>query len=221
MRLHSAFFAAAAATAVSCWFAVHALSQATPLTPQQPPPALPSLATRRSSIVPVSLDPPEVTAIAGEISQRARRFKPLFGQVYAADWVAKGAPETYIAQWNSIGEQNAAVETEMADLTQHPDAMPGVIRALFRLHRFDGDLMGLLPGVRRYQSASLADQMESVAASDQRQIEKLQQYVLDLANGEERMLDIEDKEAQRCRASLASQPIVRPAPPKKTNGSSK
>ncbi len=217
MRLHSVFFAAAAAVAISCWFAAHALSQAPPQTTQETP----SLAARRSSMVPVSLDPPDVTAIAGEISQRARQFKPLFGEVNAADWLAKGAPEAYIAQWNSIGEQNAAIETEMADLAQHPDVMPGVIRALFRLHRFDGDLMGLLPGIRRYQSGSLADQMESVAASDQRQIEKLQQYVLDLANGEERLLDIEDKEAQRCRASLASQPIVRPAPPQKKNGSSK
>jgi hypothetical protein len=49
----------------------------------------------------------------------------------------------------------------------------------------------------------------------------LQRYVLDLANQKEQLLSIEDKEAQRCRSALASQPIARPVAPKKTNGLSK
>jgi hypothetical protein len=60
-----------------------------------------------------------------------------------------------------------------------------------------------------------------VAVSDQAGVDKLQQYVLDLADANEKQLSVEDEEAQRCRATLASQPPVRPAAPKKTNGTSK
>ncbi len=95
------------------------------------------------------------------------------------------------------------------------------MRALFRVHRFDSDLNALLIAVRRYQNPALADLIESVSVTDQAGVEKLQQYVLDLADANEKQLGIEDEEAQRCRANLASQPPVRTAAPKKTNGTSK
>jgi hypothetical protein len=118
-------------------------------------------------------------------------------------------------------EQNQAIETDMKDIAQHPEGMQDVMRALFRVHRFDSDLNELLSAVRRYQNPALADLIESVAVSDQAGVEKLQQYVLDLADATEKQLSVEDEEAQRCRGNLASQPPVRTAAPKKTNGTSK
>ena len=142
-------------------------------------------------------------------------------QVHVTEWVAKGAPEAYASQWKSLGEQNQAIETDMTAIAGHPEAMQDVMRALFRVHRFDSDLNALLGAVRRYQNPALADLIESVAVSDQAGVDKLQQYVLDLADANEKQLSVEDEEAQRCRATLASQPPVRPAAPKKTNGTSK
>jgi hypothetical protein len=97
----------------------------------------------------------------------------------------------------------------MAAISQNPKAMQDVIRALFRVHRFDGDLNILLAAVRRYQNPALADLIESVATGDQIGVGKLEQYVLDLADATEKQLGVEDEEAQRCRASLVSQPPVR------------
>jgi hypothetical protein len=107
----------------------------------------------------------------------------------------------------------------MSGIAQHPEAMQDVMRALFRVHRFDSDLDGLLGSVRRYQNPALADLIESVAAGDLKSIEKLEQYVLDLANEKERELDLENNEAQRCRSILASQPPVHPSAPRKTTTS--
>jgi hypothetical protein len=216
MRLRPAFFAVTLAAVISCWFAVRAQQQT------------PAGADRASSqpafhpaLEPVFLDPTQVTAIAAEIAQRSERLKPLFEQVHAAEWVSQGAPDAYVSQWNSLSEQNAAIEADMTGIAQHPEAMSDVIKALFRVHRFDADLAGMLNGVRRYRNSSLADLIESATAGDQRGVDRLQQYVLDLANQKEQLLDIEDKEAQRCRSNLANQPIARPAVPKKTNGPSK
>ena len=214
MRLRPAFFAVTIAAVISCWFAIRAQQQVPGNT------NLPG-STNHGSIQAVYLDSSQVAEVAGGISQRSERLKALLDQVHAEQWISQGAPEVYASQWKSIGEQNAAIEADMTTITQHPEAMSDVIKALFRVHRFDADLSGLLTGVRRYQGASLADAIDAVAAGDQRGVDSLQQYVLDLANQKEQLLDIEDKEAQRCRASLATQPIARPAATKKTNGPSK
>jgi hypothetical protein len=197
MRVRPAFFACLLAVSIACWFVVRGQQQ----------PAV---------VDPIVLEPEQVTAIAGEISQRSEHLKPMLDQVHTADWVAKGAPEAYVAQWRSLTEQNQAIETDMATIEQHPEGMSDIMKALFRVHRFDSDLDGLLKAVGRYQNPALADLIQSVAIGDQNGVGKLQQYVLDLATEKERLLDVEDKEAQRCRSELANQP--RPTAARKTNG---
>jgi hypothetical protein len=168
----------------------------------------------------IPIDSSEVPSIATKISDRSEHLKPMFGQVHISEWIEKGAPETYNSQWNSLVQQNQAIETDMKDIAAHPEGVQDVMRALFRVHRFDSDLNALLIAVRRYQDSALADLIESVAVGDQASVEKMQQYALDLADATEKQLSIEDEEAQRCRGSLASQPPVRTAAPKK-NGTSK
>jgi len=206
MRLRPAFLASLLAVSIACWFVVRG---------QQPPIVIPAV------VDPVVLEPTEVTAIALEISQRSEQLKPMLDQVNTADWVAKGAPEAYVPQWSSLTEQNLAIENDMTTVEQHPEAMSEIMKALFRVHRFDSDLDRLLRAVRRYENPSLADLIESTAAGDQRGVQKLQEYVLDLASEKERLLDVEDKEAQRCRSELAKQPLARPAAARKTTGNPK
>jgi hypothetical protein len=208
MHVRPVFFASLLAVSIACWFAVPSQQQGPPAV------AIPAV------IDPIVLDPAQVTAIASEISQRSEQLKPMLDQVHTADWVARDAPEAYVAQWRSLKEQNQAIEDDMTTIEQHPEAMSDIMKALFRVHRFDSDLEGLLKAVRRYQNPALADLIESVAAGDQSGLGKLQQYVLDLASEKERLLDVEDKEAQRCRSELANQPPARPAA-RKTTGTPK
>lgn len=201
MRLSPAFFACLLAVSAACWLMVR--GQQTPASE------------------PVALDPGQVSAIAVEIAARSEHLKPMLDQVHTADWVAKGAPEAYVAQWRSLTEQNQAIGNDMTAIQQHPEAMSDIMKALFRVHRFDSDLGGLLKAVGKYQNPALADLIESVAAGDLIGVGKLQQYVLDLASEKERLLDVEDKEAQRCRSQLAGQPVARPAAARKTTGTPK
>jgi len=208
MPLRPAFVAAGIAAIVSCWLGIWA---------QQQPPA----PVNRLAMQALSLDPADVTVLTGEISQRSERLKPLFAQVHPEAWMQKGAPQVYVAQWKSLGDQNTSIQVDMADAGEHAEAMPAMMSALFRVHRFDADLLGMIPAIRRYQSETVADQIEAVFAGDQRAVEKLQQYVLELANEKERLLELENSEAQRCRAQLAGQPLTRPSGARKSNGKSK
>jgi len=169
----------------------------------------------------IPVDPADAAAAATRILQRSEHLKPMLEEVHPSDWVAKGAPDAYVSQWRSLTEQNQAVATEMSAIAQSANAQPGdqdsslepLLKALFRVHRFDGDLDALLKAVRRYQNPALADLIESVAVGDQAAVEKLQEYAIDRAAEKDRRFDLVDKEAQRCRAALASQPVNRPGAP--------
>jgi len=171
----------------------------------QPPAALP----------PGFTGDPQIIAVFNRISQQTARLMPMLAEVHARDWVAKGASETYVAQLESAEQQVKAVQTDMGALSQHPDHMQDCMKGLFRVQALHGSLESLMGGLRRYQNSPLADLIESVAAEDQSDLEKLQSYILDLANQKEQEFLVVDHEAQRCRASISREP----APGKKKPGS--
>jgi hypothetical protein len=158
---------------------------------------------------------PQIIAVFNRISQQTARLMPMLAEVHARDWVAKGASETYVAQLESAEQQVKAVQTDMGALAQHPDHMQDCMKGLFRVQALHGSLESLMGGLRRYQNSPLADLIESVAAEDQSDLEKLQSYILDLANQKEQEFLVVDHEAQRCRASISREP----APGKKKPGS--
>jgi hypothetical protein len=98
----------------------------------------------------------------------------------------------------------------MAALAQKPDQMSETMRALFREQAFHRLLATLMGGVRRYQNPAVADLIESVAAQDQSDLDRVEQYLIELAAQKEHELQVMDSEAQRCRGILLKQP----APPK-------
>jgi hypothetical protein len=149
---------------------------------------------------------PQIVAIFTGISTHAARIEPMLQQLHPNDWVTKGAPDTYVAQWNSEIEQLHVIQSDMSVLAQRPDQMTECMRALFRVQASDQTLSSLMGGLRRYQNPALAELIESVAAEDQSDIDHLEQYVLQLAKDKDREYAVVDNEAQRCRATLSRQP---------------
>ena len=98
----------------------------------------------------------------------------------------------------------------MSALAQHPEQMTECIRALFRVQASHQALLSLMGGLRRYQNPALAELIESVAAEDQADLDRLEQYVLQLADDKDKQYTVGDKEAQRCRAALSKQPAETP-----------
>ena len=164
--------------------------------------------------VPPAITDPEIVAVFNGISLHASRIEPMLRQLRPNDWVAKGAPDTYVAQWNSTLEQLHAIQSDMSALAAHPDQMTECMKALFRVQASHRALNSLMGGLRRYQNPALAELIESVAAEDQSALDRLEQYVLELAGEKDRQYAVVDREAQRCRATLSREPA---AVPSKTN----
>ena len=154
----------------------------------------------------------EVAAVFNRISQRAARLDPMIAQLHPADWVAKGAPDTYVDQWNSVKQQFAAVRNDLSDLLQRPnhgaDHLSDSLKALFRIQAANLALGSLLGGVRKYQNPALADLIESVAAEAGGDVEKFEEHLVELADAKEQQFALVDHEAQRCRATLSRQPAA-------------
>jgi hypothetical protein len=152
------------------------------------------------------IDDAQAIAAFNAISQHMARLQPMLEQVRVKEWVAKGAPDAYVQQLASIGKEIQGIESDMARLAQRPDQMQDCMRGLFRVQALHIPLHSLMAGLRKYQNPALADLIESVAAEDQTQIGKFEQYVLQLADAKDQMYSIVDKEAQRCRATLSREP---------------
>jgi hypothetical protein len=150
----------------------------------------------------------ELAAIFSRLSQRAGRIEPMLEQVHPNDWIAKGAPDTYLTQWNSTLEQFRAIQSDMSALAQHPDRLTESMKALFRMQATNQALGSLMGGARKYQNPALADLIESVAAEANGDIDRFEKYLLELANEKERQFTVVDNEAQRCRAILSRQPAA-------------
>ncbi len=147
-----------------------------------------------------------IVAVLNRIAQRTARLTPMLDQVHTTEWVAKGAPDTYNAQVATAKQQIGAIQSDMAALTARPEAMQDCMKGLFRVQTFHRSLDSLMGGLRRYQNSALADLILSVAAEDQEDLGKLEQYILDLADQKEKEFRVVDNEAQRCRATISREP---------------
>jgi hypothetical protein len=154
---------------------------------------------------PVSDD--QIKAALASVAQHASRIEPMLRQLNPSDWVGKGAPETYVTQWNSALSEIASIQIDMTNLGQRPEQMSEGLKALFRIGSYHQGLRSLMGAVRRYQNPALADLIESVAAEDQGAVDRMQQYFLELAAAKESQFDVVNSEAQRCRGLLSKQPV--------------
>lgn len=140
------------------------------------------------------------------VSSYASRLGPMLEEARPKEWVAKGAPDTYITQWNSSLEQSKGLGSAAKDLAQHTDRLPDVLQLLFRIQSLEITTGSLEDGLRRYQNPALADLLSATRAEATPVREKLQQYALELAAEKDQQFQIVDREAQRCRQDLSREP---------------
>jgi hypothetical protein len=140
------------------------------------------------------------------ISAHVAKLLPVIEQIHPQEWVAKGAPDTYVVQWNSSVAQAKSIDAAAQNLAQQPDRLPDALQILFRIESLDATLRSLEEGMRKYQNPAMAELLSGIAAENGANRERLQQYVLDLANERDQQFQVADREAQRCRESIAKEP---------------
>jgi hypothetical protein len=140
------------------------------------------------------------------LSAQAQHLKPIVDQVQPADWVSKGASETYVAQWNAAQAQLKYLIASSDAFSRQPERLPLGLDAYFRMQAVESTLASLTEGVRKYQNPALAALMQDVIAENGTNRDRLRQYLQDLATQKEQEFQVADREAQRCRGALLQQP---------------
>ena len=148
----------------------------------------------------------DIRAVLEEMSAHAKRLTPLLEQIDAKAWVAKGASETYAAQLQSSKDQAQAMADGAKALEQNPEKLSACLELYFRVAGLEDMMASLGDGIRRYQDAGLAQKLAATVAENGANRNRLQSYIVNLATQRELECAVMDREAQRCRGILATQP---------------
>jgi hypothetical protein len=151
----------------------------------------------------------DVAIVLEEIAANAGRVLPMLEKIEPRSWTAKGASETYLAQWQSSREQVKALAAGAAELARNPEHLSAALELFFRIEAIDQMLGSVEEGARKYQSPRDAQAIAATYAEGGANRERLRRYILNLAAERERQFEVMDKEAQRCRGTLMA-----PAPAK-------
>ncbi|MEP7353744.1 MAG: hypothetical protein ABI824_10975 [Acidobacteriota bacterium] len=137
-----------------------------------------------------------------ELSAQAARLKPLLEQLTPEDWVAKGAPATYVTQWRDAKLELDYLATAASILQKQPEKLTAALDTYFRLQSLEVRLDSLIEGVRKYHNPAVGDLITGVLRANSANRDGLRQYITDLATQKEQEMGVIDAEAQRCSADL-------------------
>jgi uncharacterized membrane protein YccC len=158
----------------------------------------------------------DVQKLVIAIAEQSSRIQPLVEQIRPKEWVAKGASDTYVQQWDSAHAQAKTVKLSADNLVREPERLSAALDTYFRLQSLEVVLTSLIDGVRKYQNPALADLLRGVLSENSASRQQLRQYLVDLAAIKEQEFKVMDEEAQRCRESISKLPSA--AQPKKKSG---
>lgn len=154
------------------------------------------------------------------LADQAQKLKPILESVQPKEWLARGASPTYVEQWQKANNEIGYLVGSSKLLSQQPEKLTAALDTLYRLENLSTLLHSVAEGVRKYQNPAVADLIDGIATSNFTNREKLRQYIMDLANQKEQEFAVIDKEAQRCRAEISSQPN-RPAAASRSRNTSR
>jgi hypothetical protein len=153
----------------------------------------------------------DISVVLGEMGAHAGRLLAALDRANAKAWVDKGASETYAEQLDSCKRQAKAFEDGAKALASDPEKLADALELLFRIEGVDAMLASLEEGIGKYQSLEDAQALASLAAENGTNLGRFQKYIVDLAADREERFEVMDREAQRCRGTLASQPSAAPS----------
>ena len=165
---------------------------------------LPVCAMAQQAGVPTEWD---VQKLVEAIAAQSARVQPMVEEVHPREWIAAGAPEAYVQQWDSARSQAGSLKLSADNLVREPARLTAALDTYFRLQNLEVSLVSLIDGVRKYQNPALADLLRSVLSENSSSRQQLRQYLVDLASVKEQEFKVMDQEAQRCREA-----VTRPAP---------
>lgn len=148
----------------------------------------------------------DVRKLLDSLDSQAEHLKPVMDQIKPETWVAKGAPEAYVAQGKSAQAELRYLLASSQALSRDPEKLTLALDTYLRMQAMESTLGSLIEGIRKYQNPALADLAQALVTENSTNRDRLSQYLRDLAAQKEQEFQVADHEAQRCRGMLLSQP---------------
>lgn len=148
----------------------------------------------------------DVRVILGEMSVHATRLQTELGRLNVQAWLQKGASDTYATQLQSGKDQARSMAVDAKALAEHPERLSACLELYFRIHALEQLVGSLVDGARKYQDGATADRLASLSAENGGNRNRFEAYLVNLATEREQECAVMDREAQRCRAIIATQP---------------
>ena len=133
-------------------------------------------------------------------------MQPLLQQIKPQQWSdQKGAPTTYILQWQTAqGQLNDVIATTKL-LAQKTESLSSALDVYFRLEALETTERALGEGAQRYDTRAVSDQLNALIAHNFDSRQRMRDYLRDLAATTEQNFKIADGEAQRCRGMISKE----------------
>jgi len=148
----------------------------------------------------------DVRTMLDGLTLQTQHLKSVIGQVTTDGMAANGAPQTYISQGNTAQAELKYLLGSIDALAKQPERLPLALEAYFRMQAMESTLGSVFEGIRKYQNPALADLLQGIVNENSVNRDHLRQYIQDLAVQKEQEFAVADKEAQRCRGTIARQP---------------
>jgi hypothetical protein len=145
---------------------------------------------------------------AAELAAQADRLRPLLAQLKPDEWVANGAPDTYVKQLRGAEQELAELSALAKLLDQQPQKLTVALETYFRLQSLEWRFESLIAVVSKYQSPGMGDQLLSVLRGNSANRDGLRVYITELAARKEQEFTIVNQDAQTCRTQLSQIPTA-------------
>ena len=149
----------------------------------------------------------DVRPILAKLGKDTDELKPLLDGLDPQQWhTQRGAPTTYILQWQTAERQLNDVSTTTRALNLKTDSLSLALDDYFRLEALDVTMRSLEEGAQKYADRSTADRFSQLMSRNFNNRERFRDYLRDLATSTEQNFKIADGEAQRCRGMISKEP---------------
>jgi len=148
----------------------------------------------------------EIEAAAVELAENVETIQKILEQVRPKEWIQDGAPDVYLSQYDEVLKDVDYLGRSANALERFPARLSVVVDTFLWLDRSHSMVGSLGEGVRKYQNSAIADLLDSARSRNDGVMDKLKDYMRQLAVHTEAEWNVANDEAQRCRAELMSKP---------------
>jgi hypothetical protein len=172
--------------------------------PQQQTPPVPAA----GAVPSIGLESPEearniVNASLAEIDA----LKPVLAAIHPEVWSQqKGAPGTYMVQWQTAQREVDYVDTVGRQFLRQLESLSVALDLYYRMEALEATVRSVNEGAQRYGDATSAGKLSAFVGKSFDRRQRFRDYIRDLATNLEQNYKVADEEAQRCRAIISREP---------------